>query len=192
MVIDFLKQNPSETILMRLKLNEHIPEGNTRSANATLKLYYDKYEEFFWNYNNNNNPRLGETRGKIVIIQDFKSDFKFGLMFNKFILQDNYKPHNVQAKKNSILNYFCRGCSGTKKIINHLSASKNPFYSSKDFSKITNLYMIQLINEKFESTDTFSTKYIGIVPADFPCETLIGCIIMVNRQNMIKYFIKIK
>jgi 1-phosphatidylinositol phosphodiesterase len=183
MVISFLKQHPSETVLMRLKLNEHSPEGNTRSANATMKLYYDKYEEFFWKYNNNNNPRLGEIRRRIIIIQDFKSDLKFGLMFTKFILQDNYKPHSVQAKKHSILNYFIKGRNGTKKIINHLSASKNPFYSSKDISKFTNPYMIQLINEKYDGTDTISTKYIGIIPADFPSDMLIRSIILVNAAT---------
>jgi len=88
-VINFLKNNPGETVLMRVK-EEYKPESNTRTFEETFKSYRDKYSQYIWTPMTEP-PKLGEVRGKIVILQDFGSPPKtFGLDYSGFIAQDNY------------------------------------------------------------------------------------------------------
>jgi 1-phosphatidylinositol phosphodiesterase len=56
-ITQFLAQNPSETVLMRVK-QEYKSIGNNRSFENTFKMYRDRYASFFWTYNSNNNPTL--------------------------------------------------------------------------------------------------------------------------------------
>ncbi|MBF2062909.1 MAG: phosphatidylinositol-specific phospholipase C [Calothrix sp. C42_A2020_038] len=87
-VADFLANNPSETVLMRVK-EEYKPQNNTRSFEETFKKYNEKYSKFIW-APTSQNPKLGDVRGKIVILQDFSASSQFGLQYNRFDSQDNY------------------------------------------------------------------------------------------------------
>ncbi|MES1052168.1 phosphatidylinositol-specific phospholipase C domain-containing protein [Bacillus thuringiensis] len=84
----FLRTNPSETIFMRIK-EESTPSNNTRSFADTFADYKSRYSNLFWNYNDYD-PRLGEIRGKVVVLQDFSSDDRFGIPYWYLEIQDNY------------------------------------------------------------------------------------------------------
>ncbi|MEB9625382.1 phosphatidylinositol-specific phospholipase C domain-containing protein [Bacillus cereus] len=86
-VRDFLRNNPSETVFMRIK-EEHTAENNTRSFGETFADYKSQYSDLFWNWTGDN-PRLSEIRGKVVVLQNFFGD-KFGIDYNTLNKQDQY------------------------------------------------------------------------------------------------------
>lgn len=89
-VTTFLQDNPSETILMRVK-QEHSGQDNptfTRVMNA----YISKYKSFFWDRSTlqGNTPRLQDVRGQIVVLYNV-SDHSIGLPYpNALDIQDQY------------------------------------------------------------------------------------------------------
>ncbi|WP_130068191.1 phosphatidylinositol-specific phospholipase C domain-containing protein [Bacillus albus] len=98
-VTKFLKENPSETILMRVK-QEADKGANDRVEDVEFdeifKKYMDKFPTFFWDSKGGSidNPTLGEMRGKIVILRDFYCS-DIGLTYDyKFDTQDNYKVYS--------------------------------------------------------------------------------------------------
>lgn len=90
---DFLNANPTETVVMRVK-EEYNSGGNTRSFAATFDRYVGNYPGLFWKYDGNNNPLLGQIRGKIVLLQDFPADNprypQAGIPWSSAIIQDDY------------------------------------------------------------------------------------------------------
>jgi 1-phosphatidylinositol phosphodiesterase len=94
--VAFLKKHPREVVYMRVK-----EEGNPQNipADRTFELTFrDQYwinprwREYFWPYHEGN-PSLGEVRGKIVILQDFKSPYPrfYGINYhNGFFIQDHF------------------------------------------------------------------------------------------------------
>jgi len=94
---DFLRENPTETILMRVS-DEGVPEAKdcTRSFNDTFRWYRDQtsYGNVIWpiypdyltrvSTNHYRTPRLGEVRGKVVIRQAVivENEALYGLLDN--------------------------------------------------------------------------------------------------------------
>ena len=72
----FLRTHPTETVLVRLR-EEGTPNANTRSFAATLDAYYPRYGAMFapapWT-----GVPLGALRGKLVLLQDYPGDTRFG------------------------------------------------------------------------------------------------------------------
>ncbi|MEN3133245.1 phosphatidylinositol-specific phospholipase C domain-containing protein [Bacillus cereus] len=95
-VTKFLKENPSETILMRVKQEAQTGEKlwvEDTKFNAILKKYMERFPTFFWDSKDGSidNPTLGEMRGKIVILRDFYCS-DIGLTYGyKFDTQDEYQ-----------------------------------------------------------------------------------------------------
>ncbi|MGU3439921.1 phosphatidylinositol-specific phospholipase C domain-containing protein [Bacillus cereus] len=88
---NFLKKNPNETILMRIK-QEYSGESDA-TFNQTLQKYIDKYPGAFFDSKNrsNTNPSLGEMRGKIVILLNVGGGSNIGLQYpGNFKVQDDY------------------------------------------------------------------------------------------------------
>ncbi|OHT13695.1 1-phosphatidylinositol phosphodiesterase [Tritrichomonas foetus] len=69
--IEFLKENPTEFILMLVK-PEHTEKDCTRSFCETMQTYINYNEDYF--YLNEGNPKVEDVRGKIVLIRRFQSD----------------------------------------------------------------------------------------------------------------------
>ncbi|XP_014348659.1 1-phosphatidylinositol phosphodiesterase-like [Latimeria chalumnae] len=68
--IRFLQENPREAILMRIR-EEYQPVGNTQTFDeAVAGALKDVGSSWFWK--DARIPTMGEARGKIVILQDFK------------------------------------------------------------------------------------------------------------------------
>jgi 1-phosphatidylinositol phosphodiesterase len=163
----FLAQNPSETVLMRVK-QEYDPIGNNRSFENTFKMYRDRYASFFWTYNNDN-PTLGSIRGKIVVLQNFAGSL-YGLVWSSFNIQDEYNVNYLPTKQSDVLTWYKK--AGTiKRIINHLSGVG--FYQPSIVANNINLYMKTMIK-------TNNPRYVGIVPMDFPGNEDVFAVIRAN------------
>jgi 1-phosphatidylinositol phosphodiesterase len=136
MVVKFLKDHPSETVLMRVK-DEHGDDPEDFRA-IFLNTYWknDKYRDFI-PMKMPQNPTLGEMRGKIVILQDFArwqcmtptSTAEFGICYSTFDIQDSFRQQGY-AKWVSVKTYLDRankgfpdkGTNWGTKYINYLSA----------------------------------------------------------------------
>lgn len=77
---NFLEENPSETVLMVIK-EEYEPSDNSRSFRDTFNTYFEKYKSVIWTgYDSEQNPKLGDIRGKIVFVQIFDTKgSRFGI-----------------------------------------------------------------------------------------------------------------
>lgn len=67
--IHFLREHPSEFILMQIK-EEYQSTNNTRTFSETMQEYIKSYEDFF--YLKEDVPNVDKVRGKIVILRRFK------------------------------------------------------------------------------------------------------------------------
>ncbi len=88
MSIDFLKKNPDESVLMRVK-QEYTPDNNTRTFAETFHDYWERYRSHIWDATSDN-PTLGDIRGKVVILQNFSAGRKYGVDYDSFSIQDQY------------------------------------------------------------------------------------------------------
>ena len=91
-VRSFLQQYPGETIVMRIK-EEHTPSGNSRSFLETFNWYLGRseYGGLFWRSAlSATNPRLGDLRGKIVVLDDFPGTPDVGISYRQFSIQDRF------------------------------------------------------------------------------------------------------
>ncbi|XP_035704642.1 1-phosphatidylinositol phosphodiesterase isoform X2 [Folsomia candida] len=93
----FLKNNPSETILMRVK-EEYEAVNVTGTFEETFSHYYNENPTLFWHTDNETgerpDPTLRSVRGKVVILDNFSSTTKYGLNYGdsgQFIIQDDFK-----------------------------------------------------------------------------------------------------
>lgn len=86
----FLRAHPSETVYMRLK-QEYSTESDA-AFTSRFEQYVNQlaYHEFIYDDPGNTNPSLGETRGKLVILRDFKGS-SYGMAYDDFDIQDNYQ-----------------------------------------------------------------------------------------------------
>jgi len=95
----FLSDHPTETILMRIR-KENPDDPNCHvDFNKTFEWYESQYPELFWNGWDSNwsVPKLGDVRGKIVVLQDFPGgddqwghENHYGLSWEKLEKQDHY------------------------------------------------------------------------------------------------------
>ncbi len=117
-VIEFLREYPTETVLMRIQ-----PTGTQRVTLWTFwdmytlymtKLKQDGYEDYIWQRScgEDTNPTLGEVRGKIVVLNNFyrvpddPNVYKYGLYWGSFKIQDDFElPSRIYMvnKVNQIL-----------------------------------------------------------------------------------------
>lgn len=77
----FLTSYPRETILMHI-VEEYNPSGNSRTFEDTFKSYKTTFSNLIWTPTTQN-PSLGMTRGKVVIIQNFVGAVH-GLLYGSF------------------------------------------------------------------------------------------------------------
>jgi len=107
--VQFLKEYPSETILMRVK-EEHDPKAGSKSFSDIFNGYWNnpEFKPYLWenpivngatpleeSWGNKNgsrmkNPKLWHIRGKIVILRDFSGEDNQGLSYKSFHVQDEY------------------------------------------------------------------------------------------------------
>lgn len=134
-VTAFLRDNPSETIYMRIQ-EEYKSENVTRTFEETFKCaYWDPRPNLFWKPINDN-PTLKETRGKVVVLQNFTATGSYGIKWDSchFNIQDKYELKtnwDLYDKWTYVkdLMYAANNSdpSGRKTFINFLSGSTGSF-----------------------------------------------------------------
>ena len=126
-VNDFLKNNPSETVLFRLKEEWNADNNNTRELAETLQHYVSQYPDTFLK-TTDTSLTLQKTRGKFIILSDHRQFAAFGLPYSSFRIQDDYSLSSnwdLYKKWESIKSHLSTSMSGdrSKFHVNYLSGS---------------------------------------------------------------------
>ncbi|NEW09881.1 phosphatidylinositol-specific phospholipase C domain-containing protein [Paenibacillus sp. SYP-B3998] len=135
--INFLRQNPKETVFMRVK-EEHDPEAGSLSFEAIFQKYWDNNTADFWDPNSvptteRDNPKLLDIRGKIVVIQNFSASKKFGINYGSLNNQDQYNVANnldgMYNKWTAVKNhlYAANGSNKSQIYLNHFSGTSGSY-----------------------------------------------------------------
>jgi len=200
-VTAFLQSNPSETVLMRLK-KEHTEEENTRTYQATLDWYIHDNPEtrdllgaHLWRppagYDKRI-PGLGETRGKIVVLQDFVATAAYGPRWagRDMDIQDDFELPNLAAvvtKWDKVRTQFERAAAGAPRtlFVNHLSATgASPAVMATGTVPITVAKGVPgtpgMLTRAEHYLRTSGTGRTGVVMADFPTAALVETVIARN------------
>jgi 1-phosphatidylinositol phosphodiesterase len=125
----FLLQNPSETVLLRLK-HEHADVENTETKLQTLDKYLSRYNTYL--RNTNRDITLDQARGKFIIMSDNSEFNSHGIVYGQSDIQDNYHLktnwdlYNKWEKVKEHINKAANGNQNTF-YINYLSGSGGSF-----------------------------------------------------------------
>ncbi|MEK4677601.1 MULTISPECIES: phosphatidylinositol-specific phospholipase C [Bacillus] len=164
MVTDFLRNNPTETVIMRVK-NED--EQDINRYEEIFQKYWESYKSYFWNPTSSN-PKLGEIRGKIVVLQDFKSQTKFGIPYSGLDVEDAFDNVTLGSKWNIVwnrLDNLTLNRDSNKIYLSHFSANTpNDALTGRpvDYAEFINPRGVTYFKENKYKTFT------GIIAADFP------------------------
>ncbi|MDK2125765.1 phosphatidylinositol-specific phospholipase C [Parachitinimonas caeni] len=129
-MVDFLKRHPGETLLVNVQ-EEYTPANNSRSFEQTFAEYHTRYAGYIW-LPTSQKPILGETRGKIVFVQNFAGEKTWGLKGDSFqgdnpwVLNTNWDLYNKWEKVKGNLRLAAANAS-TGSILNGLSGSTGAF-----------------------------------------------------------------
>lgn len=132
-VTQFLKSNPSETVLLKISADGTTAKNNTNTYENAFLSVYNKYKSYFWVGDYNSIPFLGNVRGKIVILQSFSGGEKYGYRWRNATIQDeytiknNWDLYNKWTKVKNFLNQTLSSRGGNGFYINFLSASGGSF-----------------------------------------------------------------
>lgn len=177
--IGFLKQHPTETVLMSVK-EEHDAVGNTKFEDILAGYIQAKGSNYF--FTKDEHPRLGDVRGKIVILKragtagiDFPIDDDAIKCNGKVCAQDIYKVMSygrIDKEKAMVemINKSANNINDGILYVNFVSgfALESPYA----FSVINNLIFSNYIPK--------GKRRLGIVPMDFPPGYLVHKIIISN------------
>ncbi|AEB77451.1 phosphatidylinositol-specific phospholipase C [Clostridium botulinum] len=134
-VTNFLKNNPSETIIMRIK-QEHTTEADTVFISLLNRFFQNpKYSNYIYKNKEQNNPFLKELRGKILILQNFGGKIEWMPYPASFYIQDDYWLKSIwelYSKWEKVKDYLYKAnqsfLSGEhEKFINYLSGTGGCF-----------------------------------------------------------------
>ncbi|MGE6376670.1 phosphatidylinositol-specific phospholipase C [Peribacillus muralis] len=132
--IQFLRDNPNETVLMRLK-EEYDAENGSLSFEEIFKRYKDSDASYFWDPNSvtlseRNNPKLGDIRGKIVILQNFTASKQYGINYENLNTQDKFEvgsgPSGMYEKWKAVKSHLLNADNNYKNgviYLNHFSGT---------------------------------------------------------------------
>lgn len=131
-VDNFLTNNPSETILFRIKEEHTANSNNTRSLKDTLDYYLSSHSDKYLK-TTNKGLKLGEARGKFIILSNVSDFNTYGLNYSTFNIQDKYNLRTNwdlhDYKWGGIKSQLSTAISGSKNIfyVNYLSGSGGSF-----------------------------------------------------------------
>ncbi len=157
----FLKQHPSETIIMSIKKDHTSAKNATKNVTDIFRDSYYSPNSIFYKANSDN-PTLGETRGKIVIFNrlpnsssissfpycGWKDNATFSHMINKKLTLNVQDQYNIKywPKKDAIRNFLKKtnnNLDDRQLFINYTSLASggtiwsSPYYFAKYFNPET-------------------------------------------------------
>lgn len=134
-ITDFLLRHPSETVLVRVRKDgpDFYSDGARIPRRTSFEDHFNKFKRIFLReewlaHPSEFNPRLGELRGKLLILPDFsRSNFSEGIGYDTLIAQDssvssNWDLYEKWGKVRSHLQAAARD-HGDALYINYLSAN---------------------------------------------------------------------
>ena len=184
-IISFLRSNPTETVIIKIK-KEHKPEEGSDSFEDIWASYASRYSRYLYQ-SFNTNPTLGELRGKVFVICQESNCFDNGMSKGNIeIAQRRYKVYwlahketknedwaTLPSKKEEINKYIDKAMANYGKwVVNQLNGSTG--MTPYDVARATN-------RSAYEHMGTKSGKNkFGLIVMDFPGEPLIYRIIKSN------------
>lgn len=169
--IEFLKKYPTECIVMSIK-----EEHKAARVSASFSSIFDDYKkgnEEYW-YTEDRVPKLGEVRGKIVLMQRASNIGGFGL--TKFNVEDHYSVPTVFAIKKK-WNYVKANVTAAR----NSTAEKGYLTYTNGVSSGAYPYTVARSVNKSLYKHLSSCGNMGIVVMDFPGSRLIQGVI--NARN---------
>ncbi len=85
-VVAFLREYPSETVLMRLK--EEL--SDTQDIYNAVVRYINEYAHWGLLWHSREMPSMGVVRGKLIVLQDFTGP-DLGIRYNSLDIADDWK-----------------------------------------------------------------------------------------------------
>ncbi|EPH95198.1 Phosphatidylinositol-specific phospholipase C, X domain protein [Enterococcus faecalis 13-SD-W-01] len=177
---DFLRSNPGEVIYMRLK-QEHSSESDAVFNRILNDRYLNnpQWSNLFYYANGNNNPTLGQTRGKIVIFRNFLGN-NVGIPYPAaFDIQDYWDPWDARDKQWAIYQQMVkardsRGENNTTYI--NFTSAWHWFFQPIGLANRLNPEVLTMFRRNVGHT--------GIVATDFAGEQLVDKIIDANQRHL--------
>ncbi|XP_076863857.1 1-phosphatidylinositol phosphodiesterase [Brachyhypopomus gauderio] len=175
-VAAFLKQYPTETVLMRLR--EELSE--TRDIYWAVVHYVQQYTHWDLLWHNQLMPTMGEARGKLIVLQDFFGP-DLGMQYQSLEIADDWKVpslqlENVDKKWKSIHNHLEKAAVGSRARMFLTFSSGSSFLAHPNA-------LAKRINPRlydYLSTHNGEKKRFGIITMDFPGAMLVKLIIDFN------------
>ncbi|CAN0546468.1 unnamed protein product, partial [Laminaria digitata] len=183
----FLKSNPKEVILMRVK-KEHDAEKGSSSFTSIWNGYMKRYGAYMYT-GGKARPTIGETRGKIVVLRN-NSDIpdRYGIPYggSGMDIQDKYKVYFLAHKMNKGSSVSlpskkdvakaqirkARASAKNKFVLNYLSGAVG--MAPKDVARAVN-------RETYKYIGAYGGKSrLGVVIMDYPGEQMLYRIIKTN------------
>ncbi|KAG9279370.1 hypothetical protein AMEX_G4888 [Astyanax mexicanus] len=172
----FLKQHPSETVLMRLR--EELSE--TRDIYGAVVRYVHQYAHWDLLWHSRLVPTMGEARGKLIVLQDFSGP-DLGMRYRSLDIADDWKvsslqPEHVEKKWKNVYTHLEKAVLGNKAQMFLTYASGASFWAHPNaLAKRINPRLYEYI-----SAHAGQKKRYGIVTMDFPGAMLVKTIIDFN------------
>uniref|UniRef100_A0A9J7XDX4 Si:dkey-266f7.9 n=1 Tax=Cyprinus carpio carpio TaxID=630221 RepID=A0A9J7XDX4_CYPCA len=175
-VVAFLREYPSETVLMRLK--EEL--SDTRDIYNAVVRYINEYAHWDLLWHSREMPSMGAARGKLIVLQDFTGP-DLAIRYNSLDIADDWKvsslqPEEVEKKWRSVSTHLEAAAVGNK---NRMFLT----YSSSASILAHPNALARLINPRLHRYLTGyvgQRKRFGIVAMDFPGAKLMQTIIGFN------------
>lgn len=187
-VIAFLKRNPTETVVMRAKM-EWTDEGMKASYAPDLRRHVARNSAFFHQDGAKltSMPTLGETRGKIVLLD--QEGVGVGLEW-KYVTQfQNFANPEVDDLWSTVENGFAKArnrpsdliltaptANGLTDVASAIAAFFGGKWDPSDYAEEINPRLVAyLLKDKAVIRET-----LGVVAMDFPSKGLINALITTN------------
>ncbi len=185
----FLKENPSECIIMSVK-EEYVSEGCTQSFAETFQNYIQENPQLW--FMENSFPRLGEVRGKIVVLQRFKSKGTMGIMAEHgwkdnaafpihqdldLHIQDAYEVQTPLEKWQYLQAYLLKATQADNtSFYLHFASGYMPLENDTDIESVAAFVNGQLLQFFSEH----QVEHMGIIMMDFVNKSLTKSLINTN------------
>ncbi|HDU6904859.1 TPA: phosphatidylinositol-specific phospholipase C [Listeria monocytogenes] len=187
-ITQFLKKNPKETIIMRLKDEQNSNDSFDYRIQPLINIYKDYFYTTPRTDTSNKIPTLKDVRGKILLLSENHTkkplvinSNKFGMQFgaSNQVIQDDYNGPSVKTKFKEIVQTAYQAFKADNKLfLNHISATSLTFTPRQYAAALNNKveqFVLNLTSEK--------VRGLGILIMDFPEKQTIKNIIKNNKFN---------
>ncbi|XP_051949358.1 1-phosphatidylinositol phosphodiesterase [Xyrauchen texanus] len=175
-IVAFLKDYPTETVLMRLK--EEL--SNTNDIYGAVVRYINEYAHWDLLWHSREMPTMGEARGKLIVLQDFTGP-EIGMLYNSLDIADDWQVSSLQSedvekKWRSVYNHLeAAAVSNKGRMFLTYSSGASILAHPNALAKLINPRL-----HEYLTGYTFQNKQFGIVTMDFPGAKLVQTIIGFN------------